>query len=74
MYAHILQPLNLLLSPTGKELHWAAQATNDFTSIKEALILATLLSHPQTNTPCAIMMDVSDVADGAVLQQFVNGS
>ena len=68
--AYILQPLNLLLFTTGNELHWTAQATNEFTTIKEALAQATLLSHPQTNAPCAIMTDASNVAVSAVLQQF----
>lgn len=71
--AHILQPLNSLLSAASTELQWTTQATDAFISIKEALAQATLLSHPQTDAPCAIMTDASDIAVGAVLQQFVDG-
>ena len=33
-----------------------------------------LLYHPKLNAPTAIMTDASDVAMGAVLQQFINGA
>ena len=68
--AHILQPLNGLLFSTGTRLHWTPHAIDAFNSIKETLTQATLLSHPL----CAIMTNASDVAVGAVLQQFIDGS
>ena len=39
--------------------------------LKEALANAMLLSHPVLKAPTSIMTDASDVAIGAVLQQFV---
>ena len=72
--AAILKPLNdLLAAPSGrkKELVWTDDALHAFTAAKEALANATLLSHPVLNAPTSIMTDASDVAIGAVLQQFV---
>ena len=72
--AQILQPLNSCLTPRGKDLQWTSEAAEAFSSIKDALAQATLLSHPQPGAPLAIMTDASDFAIGAVLQQFVSDS
>ena len=72
--AAILKPLNdLLAAPQGrnKELVWTDDALHAFTAAKEALANATLLSHPVLKAPTSIMTDASDIAIGAVLQQFV---
>ena len=42
--------------------------------MKEALARATLLNHPKQNAPTCLMMDVSDTAVGAVLQQYIDDS
>ena len=74
--ANILQPLNALLtnSKNGtKTIVWNAAAITAFTSIKETLANVTLLFHPKSDAPTCIMTDASDVAVGAVLQQYING-
>ena len=47
-------------------------ATVAFQEIKDALANATLLVHPKPNAPVNVMTDASDVAIGAVLQQFLD--
>ena len=41
-------------------------------AIKEALANATVLSHPKPDTPTNIVTDATDIAVGAVVQQFIN--
>ena len=75
--AAILEPLNRLLSSTGREAHhlpWDEQADTAFTAIKEALANATLLAHPKQHVPTRIMTDASDFTVGAVLQQEIGES
>ena len=72
--AAILKPLNdLLAAPVGrkKELVWTDAVLKAFTPAKDALANATLLSLPVMNAPTSVTTDTSDVAVGAVLQQFV---
>ena len=72
--ATMLQPLNHLLSASVsnmKELCWDDAATTAFTSIKEALAKATLLTHPEPEAPTCVMVDASNTAIGAVLQQHI---
>ena len=74
--ATMLQPLNHLLSASvsnTKELCWDDAATTAFTSIKEALATATLLTHPKPEAPTCVMVDASNTAIGAVLQQHIGG-
>ena len=73
--AHILHPLNGLLSTASdhEELHWDDDAVAAFAAIKEALAKAALLTHPQPGAPLCLVMDASDRAVGAVLQQSLNG-
>ena len=55
-------------------LQWPPAAEDAFRSIKDTLATVTLLFHPQTGAPLSLMTDASDVAVGAVLQQFVDDS
>ena len=66
--------LNLLLSKSSrKDLTWTDAATSAFTAVKNALADIILLVHPKPGAPTCIMMDASDAAVGAVLQQYMNG-
>ena len=68
-----IKPLKeLLAAPMGrkKELAWTDAALTAFTAANDALANATLLSHPVLNIPTSLMTDASDVAVGAILQQF----
>jgi len=47
--------------------------TKAFANIKQALAQATLLFHPKPDAPTCIITDASNVAIGAVLQQFMDG-
>ena len=72
--AAILKLLNSLLAGTKRNatLAWDDASTTAFTEIKHALASATLLVHPEQNAPTCIMTDASEVAVGAVLQQFIH--
>ena len=73
--AKILSPLNSLLKSTAnnsRTLQWSTQASAAFQEIKDTLANATLLLHPKPDAPINIMTDASDVAIGAVLQQFLD--
>ena len=72
--AEVLRPLNAQLTSKGKDLQWPPAAEDAFRSIKDTLATVTLLFHPQTGAPLSLMTDASDVAVGAVLQQFVDDS
>lgn len=54
-------------------LAWDSAAEDAFLSIKRALAEATLLVHPNPDSPLALMTDASSSAVGAVLQQEVDG-
>ena len=72
--ANTLQPLNELLATSKdstRDIPWSDKATAAFTTIKETLANATLLSHPKPDALTSIMADASDVAIGAVLQQRI---
>ena len=73
--ATILKPLNALLTATkgNATLAWDEASTVAFANIKNALANATLLVHPEQNAPTSIMTDASEVAVGAVLQQYIQG-
>ena len=72
--AEVLRPLNAQLTSKGKDLQWPPAAEDAFRSIKDTLATVTLLFHPQTGAPLSLTTDASDVAVGAVLQQFVDDS
>ena len=74
--AELLRPLNELLpnlTTSTKTVTWTEETQAAFQAAKEALANVTLLSHPHPAAPLAIMSDASDVAVGAVLQQWVDG-
>ena len=74
--ATLLQPLHMLLKQTkcpSDSAAWTDETTTVSETVKQALANATLLIHPVTNAPTNIMTDASDVAVGAVLQQYING-
>ena len=74
--ADILTPLNALLkitSTNSRTLQWNSAATSSFQEIKNALAKATLLVHHKPDAPINVMTDASDVAIGAVLQQYLDG-
>jgi len=54
------------------KLQWTKAATTAFQEIKTALANATLLVHPQPDAPMNVMTDASDIAIGAVLQQYLD--
>ena len=75
--AGLMQPLHALLTaskPKSQALTWTEDALAAFNAAKEALANASLLSYPQTDVPTCLMTDASDMAVGAVLQQYANGT
>lgn len=75
--AELMQPLHDLLSKhksTSTVLEWSEEAMTAFNATKEALANATLLSYPKPDAPISLMTDASDLAVGAVLQQYSNGT
>lgn len=72
-----MQPLHALLtSSTSKcqTLIWNDTALAVFNTAREALANASLLTYPAAEVPTCIMTDASDIAVGAVLQQYVGGA
>ena len=68
-----MQPLSdLLAAPTErKKLVWTDAPLKAYTAAKDTLANTTLVSHPVLNAPTSLMIDVFNVAVGAILQQFV---
>jgi cleavage and polyadenylation specificity factor subunit 1 len=68
-------PLHDVLSgPKVKGSHpitWTPELLNAFEDCKASLSRATLLAHPDTSGPLALVTDASTSAMGAVLQQYV---
>ena len=74
--ARVIQPLNQLLSnskSSTKTIEWNEDAMTVFTSIKEILTQVTSFIYPKPEAPTSIMTDASNIAVGAVLQQYING-
>ncbi|CAH8572586.1 unnamed protein product [Heterobilharzia americana] len=71
--AEVAQPLTDLLQGRAKVFHMTQAAHDAFDKLKLALSSETLLSRRDSEAPLAIMTDASNVAVGAVLQQFVHG-
>ena len=72
-----MQPLHALLTaskPESQALHWNDDTLAAFDATKEALANASLLSYPNTDAPTCLMTDASDMAVGAVIQQYVNST
>lgn len=71
--AHTQAPLNALLTGSVKGTHpvdLTGDALKAFEQCKEALSSAALLAHPDCEAKLALVTDASDVALGAVLQQY----
>lgn len=67
-------PLNDLLNGSIKgnaPIIWNTEAEKAFYECKTSLANATLLAHPDTDAPLAIISDASDFAIGAALQQKI---
>lgn len=58
----------------SREICWNDAAIKAFQNCKTALAEATLLYYPDTTKPLGLMVDASNTAAGATLQQLVNGS
>ncbi len=75
--AELMHPLHELLpnrKSTSATLNWSEDAIAAFNATKDALANATLLSYPRPDAPTSVMTDASDLAVGAVLQQYSNGT
>src|SRR5215469_13214645 len=74
--AAILQPLTVLLKPKRRGLstaiEWSDDSRRAFTDAIEALASTSALVHPAPSALTRLQVDASDVAVGAVLQQFQN--
>ena len=71
-----MRPLHALITTSTSKswtVTWNATALATFNAIKEALANASLLSYPKAEAPTCLMTDASDMAVGAVLQQYVDG-
>ncbi|KRY23942.1 Transposon Tf2-6 polyprotein [Trichinella patagoniensis] len=73
--ATLLAPLEKLTSShdSHNKLKLPEDAINAFDEVKEALANATLLSHPQEGAALSLVVDASDHAAGAALQQRHKG-
>ena len=69
--AELMQPLYSLLKQTSQTLSWTETALTSFQATKDALAQATLLSYPMPDAPTCVATDASNVAVGAVLQQYI---
>ena len=70
--AHTILPLFEALSGKPKTLAWDETMVKAFHDTKKALANATLLSHSHQDAQISLTTDASDLAVGAVLQQFVD--
>ena len=73
--AATLSPLYgaLKSSKPRQETVWSQEMKQAFLNGKTALANAAMLVHPSTDCPLALTSDASDVAVGAVLEQFNKG-
>ena len=69
--AVILQPLHQALAADG--FIWTTSCQEAFDAAKLTLSEAVMLVHPHPNTATCITTDASNVAVGAVLEQFIEG-
>jgi cleavage and polyadenylation specificity factor subunit 1 len=74
--AALQAPLHDILSgPKAKNSHpfsWTPQLIQTFADCKDNLSRATLLAHPDSLAPLALITDTSNAAMGAVLQQRIH--
>lgn len=73
--ASILRPLYQALqtSKPRQALNWCPEMTQSFIAGKHALASATMLVHPHSDGQIALTCDASDIAVGAVLEQYTHG-
>ena len=72
--AKLMAPLYRAIANNNKILEWSDSLQTSFTQAKQALANATLLHYPKSNAPTTVTVDASDVAIGAVLEQFTDGA
>lgn len=71
-----LAPLHAMLQLRNRQkqqLIWTDSATTAFTDVKTAFTDAITLHHPRPDAAYSLMVDASDIAVGAVLQQEHDG-
>ncbi|KHJ40345.1 hypothetical protein D918_09589 [Trichuris suis] len=73
--AVLLSPLERLLAAQSKDgwLILLSHALEAFERAKQALAVAALLTYPKDNAPLSLVVDASNDAAGAVLQQKLSG-
>ncbi|KFD65158.1 hypothetical protein M514_11382 [Trichuris suis] len=73
--AVLLSPLERLLAAQSKDgrLTLPSHALEAFETAKQALAEAALLTYPKDNAPLSLVVDASNDAAGAVLQQKLSG-
>ena len=67
-YSHIAKPLTRLTEKDYK-FNWTEECSEAFNSLKQMLITAPILAHPDFSKPFILDTDASDQAIGAVLAQ-----
>ena len=73
--AAIMQPLYAAVTVKGsKVLIWTPHMESAFDRAKSALASVAMLAHPRMDSPIALTVDASDVAVGAVLEQWSEDS
>nr|VZI49866.1 unnamed protein product [Spirometra erinaceieuropaei] len=72
--ADTILPLTDLLSGPKRTFELTSAALTSFEQVKDLLADATLLSHFHADAPISLMVDASNVAVGAVLQQSLPDS
>lgn len=73
--AETLRPLEELLAggrSNTSPLPWGPASEAAFSKVKDDLAQSTLLFHPKHDAPTVLMVDASNVAVGAVLQQQID--
>uniref|UniRef100_A0A5S6QYE8 RNA-directed DNA polymerase n=1 Tax=Trichuris muris TaxID=70415 RepID=A0A5S6QYE8_TRIMR len=73
--ASICKPLYELSNGSRRNgtVNWNSTEIQAFHEVKQALANAAMLLHPKPDAPTNVMVDASDVATGAVLQQHIDG-
>lgn len=67
-FSALTEPLNVL-KRKGVKFHWTAECQTAFEAVKQYLISAPVLGHPDFKLPFIVYTDASDVGLGAVLVQ-----
>ena len=72
--AHIMQPLTDLLRGNPKDIQPNDAALKAFDEVKDVIANVTLLHHQSPEAVLSLAVDASNVAAGAVLQQWIDNS